>query len=133
MEKHHSRFVIVPIVKASSNFAFICKSFYIKTLLKEVGIIDSPSDTYEVSALEPLDVIHNNIKICNRFGLNVNETQKKFPIMYWMPKKHKTPTGARFIVASSNCSTKPLSKVISSVFKLIKQQTGFFKWILRII
>ena len=126
LEKLHSRFVIVPIDKASNNVAFICKSFYIKTLLKEVGIIDSPSDTYEVSALEPLDVIHNNIKICNRFGLNVNETQKKFPIMYWMPKKHKTPTGARFIVASSNCSTKPLSKVISSVFKLIFDQVNHF-------
>ena len=31
----------------------------------------------------------------------------------------KTPTGARFTVASKNCSTKPLSNVIFKVFKII--------------
>ena len=39
--------------------------------------------------------------------------------MYWLTKMHKTPIGARFIVASKNCSTKPLSDVTSKVFKMI--------------
>ena len=32
---------------------------------------------------------------------------------------HKKPIGCRFIIASKNCSTKPLTKVISFVFKMI--------------
>ena len=39
--------------------------------------------------------------------------------MYWIPKLHKNPVGSRFIIASKNCSTKPLSKAVSNVFKLI--------------
>ena len=39
--------------------------------------------------------------------------------MYWLPKLHKAPIGARFINASKNCSTKPLSVVISKTFKML--------------
>ena len=39
--------------------------------------------------------------------------------MYWLPKIHKTPVGARFIVASYYCSTNPLSDTISKNFKMI--------------
>ena len=38
--------------------------------------------------------------------------------MYCLPKMHNTPIGARVIDASMNCSTKPLSNVISKVFKM---------------
>ena len=43
-----------------------------------------------------------------------------------MPKMHKNPSGARFIVALSKCSTKPLSKTISYIFKLIFEQIQNF-------
>ena len=46
--------------------------------------------------------------------------------MYWIPKKHKVPCGARFIVASSSCSTKPLSKAVSKVFRLLHDQINRF-------
>ena len=40
---------------------------------------------------------------------------------------HKTPTGARFLVASRNCSTKTSSKeVIKKAFKLIFEQVQSF-------
>ena len=39
--------------------------------------------------------------------------------MYLLPKMHKTPVTAKLIVASKNFSTKPLSDVISKVFKII--------------
>ena len=42
--------------------------------------------------------------------------------MYWICKLHKNPVGSRFIIASKNCSTKPLSKAISNIFKLIYSQ-----------
>ena len=39
---------------------------------------------------------------------------------------HKSPIGSRFIVASKMCATKPISKIIASVFKLIYHQTENF-------
>jgi hypothetical protein len=46
--------------------------------------------------------------------------------MYWMPKMHYSPPRARFIIASSTCSTKPLSQVASSIFKHIFNQVRNF-------
>ena len=43
---------------------------------------------------------------------------------YWLPKLHKNPYGARFIAASHKCTTKPLSKLLTSCLKLI---TNHFK------
>ena len=39
--------------------------------------------------------------------------------MYWLSKLHKMPIGATFIIASKNCSTKPLPAVISKIFKIL--------------
>ena len=39
--------------------------------------------------------------------------------MYWLPKIHKTPVGARFIVASYYCSTNSLSDTISKIFIMV--------------
>ena len=46
--------------------------------------------------------------------------------MYWLPKFHKTPIGVRFIIASKNCSAKPLSDVISKIFKMLFQHIENF-------
>ena len=48
------------------------------------------------------------------------------PFMYWMPKMHYSPSRARFIVASSACSSKPLSQAVSKVFKLLFHQVQNF-------
>ena len=41
------------------------------------------------------------------------------PQFYWLPKLHKQPYGARFIAASYTCTTKPLSRLLTSCLKLI--------------
>ena len=58
---------------------------------------------------------------CNRrtFDLNITVPHKLLPIMYWLPKMHKTSIGARFNVASNCCSMKPLSDTTSKLFKMI--------------
>ena len=116
LEKLHRKYVVVPIDKAANNVAFVCKKFYVEKLLTEIGIMGNPSDTYNVIERDIQSIIVNNIELCKKFGLSVDERDNK-------PKMHKTPSGARFIVASSACSTKPLSKAMSFVFKLI-----FVKW-----
>ena len=47
--------------------------------------------------------------------------------MYWTPKMRKDPIWANFIVASKKCSTKHISKGVSSkVFQLIFDQIHNF-------
>ena len=111
------KFVLTPADKATNNISFTCKLFYIKRLLDELT-----SNTYKKCDIEEKKVIENNIQICNKLKLEVEPSNHTLPIMYWMPKMHKTPSGARFIIASSKCSTKPLSKNISHIFKLMFEQ-----------
>ena len=122
----HRKFVVVPIDKASNNVALICKRFYIQNLLNEVGVPGNASSTYKLSEEDPDNIIHNNALLCEKFGITLEERLKALPFMYWMPKMHYNPPRARFIIASSSCSTKPLSKITSSIFKHIFNQVRNF-------
>ncbi len=122
----HKKFVIVPIDKATNNVAIICKRFYIQKLLNEVGIPGDSSSTYKLSDRSPNDVIEDNTILCDKFGLSLEERLKSLPFMYWLPKMHYTPSRSRFIVASSSCSTKPLSQLSSSIYKHIFNQVHNF-------
>ena len=122
----HSKFVIVPIDKAANNVAIICKRFYIQKLLNEVGIPGDSSPTYQLSDCDPNIVIETNALLCENFGITLEERLKYLPFMYWLPKMHYNPPRARFIIASSSCSTKPLSKLTSSIFKHIFNQVHNF-------
>ena len=105
LENLQQQFVIVPIDKASNNIAFICKAFYIKRILDEVGVTDLPSDTYKICDKDIQNIVHNNVQICDKFRLKVEEGYETLPIIYWMPKMQKIPSDDRFIVASSKCSS----------------------------
>ena len=101
------------------KFAFICKIYYISKLLREVGLSNSKSKTYSKATHSIEEIIQGNISYCKRFDLSITELDKSLPIMYWLPKMHKTPVGARFIVASYYCSTNPLSDTKSKIFVMV--------------
>ena len=122
----HSKFVVVPIDKASNNVAIICKRYYIQTLLNEVGVPGDMSPTYKMSNRDPHDVIADNQILCEKFGLSLEDRMQTLPFMYWLPKMHYSPPRCRFIVASSSCSTKPLSKLASTIYKHIFNQVRSF-------
>ena len=122
----HSKFVVVPIDKAANNVAIICKRFYIQKLLNEVGIPGDSSPTYKLSECDPNHVIETNELLYAKLGINLEERLKTLPFMYWLPKMHYSPPRARFIIASNSCSTKPLSKLTSSIFKHIFNQVRNF-------
>ena len=44
---------------------------------------------------------------------------RSLPSFYWLPKLHKQPYGARFIAVSNKCTTKPLSKLLTSCLSTI--------------
>ena len=122
----HSKFVVVPIDKASNNVAIICKRYYIQKLLNEVGVPGDISPTYKMSGRNTEDVIADNTIFCEKFGLSLDDRMKTLPFMYWLPKMHYSPPRCRFIVASSSCSTKPLSRLASSIYKHIFNQVRNF-------
>jgi hypothetical protein len=121
--KHlHENFVLVPIDKASSNIAIVCKRYYVEVILKEIGHIGTGNSTYEKVDRSLEEIVEENCMYAERSGFKVDETEKELPIMYWIPKMHKNPSGSRFIIASKTCSTKQISKAVSNCFKLIFHQ-----------
>ena len=63
-------------------------------------------------------------KHCNdvvtKFAVGITESLKRLPTFYWLPKLHKRPCKARFIVNSSSFTTTSLSKVLTSCLTAIK-------------
>ena len=95
-------------------------------LLQEVGVFGNGSDTYILSSKNKYDIINDNIQFSKKLGFKTLEANKALSIMYWMPKMHYTPSRARFIVASAQCSTKPISNVTSKLYKKFFQQIESF-------
>ena len=118
LEQFHSKFVVTPIDKAANNVAIICKRFYINAILDELGIPDNSSATYRISTLQSEQIVNINNELCKKFTKKeLEDPQKILPVIYWIPKMHYSPCRKRFIIASSNCSTKPLSQLASKAFK----------------
>ena len=126
LETLHSKFVLVPIDKAANNVSVICKRFYVEVILKEIGILGEGNKTYVKTTSSQDEIVEINVEYSQRLNLKVSENEHTLPYMYWTPKKHKTPTGKRFIIASKNCSTKKISSAVSQAFKLIYNQIENF-------
>ena len=117
------KFVIVPVDKASNNFAFICKNFYINRMNKELGITDSNiigNDVYTPCNDKLKNVIDRQVKDLKDFHINVQKDQLKLPLLYFNSKQHKNPYKERFIAGASKCTTKTLSIEVSLILKELK-------------
>ena len=49
------QYLMCPIDKAANNIAFICKKYYAQVLLKELGLLNTTSNTYQ----QVNDTLHN--------------------------------------------------------------------------
>ena len=119
-------FVIVPIDKAANNVAFICKHFYALTIVKELDCHLSNQDdnnTYTfINNTNKDQIIKEHKFYLSKHEINLVNNMQDLPVMYWIPKMHKNPISFRFIIASPVCSVKPLSKDITSIFKLFYEK-----------
>ena len=121
----HKRFVIVPVDKASNNFAIICKKFYLEVLMKELGINEkgiTGNDVYQ-----PLKISHRKFfiqqeKVNKELGNCLKEENKHIPLLYWTSKQHKNPYKFRFIAGASHCTNKTISVDVALALKCIKTQ-----------
>ena len=54
---------------------------------------------------------------------------KCLPFVYWLPRVHKNPRKARFIIATPKSSLKPVSESLAAVFKMHFHQTeNYYNW-----
>ena len=103
------------------------KKYYIQVLLKELGLFNTTSNTYQ-QVIDTLYVLqqHNNT-LDSLFGLKNNDEEFNcLQCVYWLPKMHKIPSDARFIIAGKECVNKQLSKHVTSAFKLCYSQIDVY-------
>ena len=117
------KFVIVPIDKATFNVAFICKRFFAKVILRELGLNTDVNNATYSAVNDSCHIIkqHTNL-LLQKFGLTSTENNGRLPNIYWLAKLHKSPIKLRFIIVAPECSMKPLVHELTSVFKLFQRQ-----------
>ena len=66
-------------------------------------------------------VNHRSVRpILSSFAVNTEDGNIDLPSLYWIPKLHEDPYKQRFIAGSAKCSTKPLSKLVTSILTTVK-------------
>ena len=117
----HGRFIIVPADKASNNVVFICKTYHYSCLQKElIDDNDVDSSTYQRTNFTKGEILVNHRSVLTSFGANTEDENVDLPSLYWIPKLHKDPYKQHYIAGSAKCSTKPLSKLLTSILTTVK-------------
>ena len=130
----HKHFVITNVDKASNNFAFICKKFYINKIKEELGIRDGRvvgNDVYAyVVNSSPQEVVDNQCHQLSNLHKVVEDNNKKIPKLFMIPKFHKRPYKYRFIAGAKSATTKKLAIDVNLCLKLMKKiHKGYCKTI----
>ena len=128
LERLHNKYVICSVDKASNNYVFVCKKYYITILLKELGIDITTfackgNQTYSPIIEQYDDIVERHCKTMESdFGITVNEQNKVLPRIFWNPKLHKIPYKARFIAGATLSTTKPLSRLLTKALQVLLKQ-----------
>ena len=124
----HQRFVLVPADKASNNIIVICKPYYIQTLCQELGIIASSTknNTYTKDNSNLEDIIKNHVNYFKKLNIVIPPSQHDLPMIYWIPKIHKSPYKQRFIAGSKSCTTKALSSILTRALQKVKDNHALY-------
>lgn len=124
------RLLVISVTdKADKNFTLVCKNFYKYTLIQELQTQGGAYEPVNLTAQQiyerystqllagkcPTLVRSKLLDACRR-------REFRLPLLYWLPKMHKSPPKARFIAASSNVMTTPLAQALTPMLVLIRNQ-----------
>ena len=118
-----STLYLVPADKPGNHIIFVCKYYYVHTLMEELGINSrtNRNSTYVTQDRTVDDIIQTHATTLEDvFDIKLQQKEESLPQIYWIPKLHKTPYKARFIAGSSSCTTTRLSKLITECLKLVR-------------
>ena len=100
--------------KPKTTLFFVCKMYYIQSLLSAVDVANNSSDkTYTATTLSKEEVVDNHISVLSYFCLSTNDDDCDLPSLYWIPKLHNNPYKQRYIVY--------LSKLLTSILKTVNR------------
>ena len=118
----HEEYVLVPADKAGNNVLVVCKKYYLDVVIRELINKNKTGPNTYIECNDSIDqLLKEHVQYMNTNNIKIPEVMMQLPTFYWLPKMHKTPVGSRFIAASSSCTTKPLSKLLTSCLNLIIQ------------
>ena len=126
LKYYHQHFIITTVDKANSNYAFICKKFYVMVLLQELGfdlnsLTPIGNSTYIPYDVSPSDLVKRHKDSMSKlFSTLCRKDDEKLPKLYWIPKLHKNPFKFRFIAGARHCTTKQLSIKINKGLSVIR-------------
>ena len=80
--------------------------------------------TYTSCSAHVENLVAEHQQFMSRQNIKILDDMKQLPTFYCLSKMHKNPIGSRFMAASSACTTKPLSQLLTSGLKII---TNHFK------
>ena len=76
LSRHHENFVIVPADKASNNYTFVCKKYYVSILIEELGLDSLPGNpTYNLTDFSASEVMDNHKSVLTSFGIDPNDDE----------------------------------------------------------
>ena len=122
LKELQEKYVFVPADKAANNIIVVCKRYYVKVICKELGLWPgtTSSNTYIPETMDPKEISRNHISHMKSLGFKEDNLSDKFPSFYWTPKLHKRAYKHRFIASSFDCTTKPLSVLLTRILSAIK-------------
>jgi len=118
LAKLHLNYVVTPTDKAAQNLSIVCKKLYLTKLYEELSFNSSTykcdSKTYELCNKTPNELINITTNRSMVLGVDVPADMRSLPIIYLIPKFHKSPIKFRTIIASKKCTTKTASKFVGA-------------------
>ena len=88
----HENFVVVPADKASNNYTFACKRYYVDILIEELGLhLLHGNPTYNLTDFSASEVLDNHNSVLTSFGIQTTDEELDLPYIYLIPKVHNNP------------------------------------------
>ena len=72
------------------------------------------------------EILANHASVLQSFRLPIDDKNTNLPCLNWVPKLHKNPYKQRLISGSSSCSTKPVSKLLTTILTTIKSGLQYY-------
>ena len=92
---------------------------YFNTLKQEL----TGTKGYKETSTDEKTVVNSHLnELPLKFSVGVKERQDILHTMYWLPKLHKRPYKARFIVNSKSGTTTELSELLTSCLTAVKSR-----------